>query len=105
MSLKKTSFEDDGRTIADMSGVSKPHLFGARPSFLSKKEASGGWSPGEEKLNKLSEERRQTENTELSPEERRIYLFGALKASLLIAFAYIGGLGLLVWLLLCLWGA
>lgn len=105
MSSKKTSFEDDGRTIADMSGVSKPHLFGARPSFLSKKETSGKWSPEGEKQNRLPEEHRQTKSIDLSPEERRIYLFGALKASLLIAFAYIGGLGLLVWLLLRLWGA
>ena len=36
------------------------------------------------------------DGAELSPEERRWYVLGALKASMLIALAFIGGLGLIV---------
>ena len=39
----------------------------------------------------------------MTPEERRWYVLGAMKAGLLIGLAYIVGLGLVV--LLFLWGA
>lgn len=35
--------------------------------------------------------------------ERRMYIFGALKAALLIGFVFIAGIGLLIALLLLLW--
>ena len=66
--------DDDGRTIADMSDIGRQPLF----------------------LPRLPENDRPWEQTGLTKEERLWYTLGALKAALLIALAFIGGLGLIV---------
>ena len=78
MGKKREYDDDDGRTIADMSGL----YMGGTPA-----------KPDKE----------QGEEYSLSKSERRYYILGALKAGLLIAFAFIAGLGLVVGLLLLLW--
>ena len=40
---------------------------------------------------------------EFTPRERRMYVLGALKAALLIALAFIAGLGAAVWLMIQIW--
>lgn len=86
---KRVYEEDDGRTIADMSGVSRPNVFLPRlpprrqdPKPASPPEPAGWAAPWEE--------------GGLSREERRWYILGALKAALLIALAFGAGLGLIV---------
>lgn len=53
------------------------------------------------------EEREEREEREiqdpLTPEERRMYALGALKAALLIAFVFLAGLGAVILLMLFLW--
>ena len=92
MDRKKRVYEDDdGRTIADMSGVEGPSLFAPR-------------NPGGKKAPAQPETPdRPWEDSGMSPKERRMYVLGAMKATMLIALAYIGGLGLLIALLLWLW--
>lgn len=46
---------------------------------------------------------RPWEDNSLSKSERRMYILGALRAGLLVALAYIIGLGLLIALLIWLW--
>ena len=87
---RKRYDDDDGRTIADMSGVSAPSLFGHLP----KRKAA----PEQELPDIPSAE------PEISKEERRWYIRGALKAALLIGFAFIAGLTLVVLLLMAIWG-
>lgn len=92
MARKKRVYEDDdGRTIADMSGVEGPSLFVPR-SPGGKKEPAQPDHPD-----------RPWEDTGMTRKERRMYVLGAMKATMLIALAYIVGLGLLIALLLWLW--
>lgn len=92
--MARRKFEDDGRTVADMSGVG--NMYG--PSLFSRMEGlRAKRMPKEEPAGALSEEDRFTAR------EKRWFLLGALKASLLIGFAFIGGLALVVLLLVALW--
>lgn len=88
---KKRYEDDDGRTFADMSQVERPHFFG---SFPDKHERDKVWH---KKSSAMGAE------DEMTGQERRWYVLGAMKASLLIALAYIVGLGLLVLLMVSLW--
>lgn len=88
MGKKRVYDDDDGRTIADMSGVERQPMFLPR---LPRRD-----SPGPTRQEGPAEEERPWEETGLSPEERRWYILGALKAAMLIALAFIVGLGLVV---------
>jgi hypothetical protein len=76
---RRRDFEDDGRTIADMSAVSGLHRSG--PSRQAPSEGP--------------------QQPPFSRKERFFLAMAALKAALLIALAFIVGLGLVV-LLFCL---
>ncbi len=82
--MKNREDWDDGRTVADMSEVTRPRLF------------SGGKPKKEEK----KAERIMVEYT---PSERRWAVLGALRAALLIALVYLAGLALVIALLIRLW--
>lgn len=75
MSRRKRDFEDDGRTIADMSGVEGPRLFGARPA--------------KPKDTNEQESKRNSEEDGFSREFRRMYISVALKATLAIAAVFL----------------
>ena len=83
--------DDDGRTIVDMSGVERPAMFGHLP-----KKENPVFSKPKEKPE------RPWEDSGYNRSERRSAVLGALSASLLIALAYIVGLGALVAILLFL---
>ena len=92
MARRRREYEDDdGRAIADMSDVSRPSLMGRRaperPEDPLSRESCGG---GDDYI---------------PPEDRKWYVLGALKAALLIALAFIVGLGIVIFVLLKLWGA
>ena len=82
--MKRREDWDDGRTVADMSEVTRPGLFSAGKPGKSEKK-------GERIL------------AEYTPSERRWAVFGALRATLLIAFVYLAGLALVIALLIRLW--
>lgn len=77
MGKKRDYDDDDGRVIADMSGLEMG----------------------------IPKKQRQDHRKEIqmTKEERRFYILGALKAGLLVALAFLVGLGLVVGLLLLLW--
>ena len=84
---KKFYDDDDGRTIVDMSGLERPSMFGHLPRS------------GENRAFKAPEERkphRPWEESAWSRSERGAAIRGALAASLLIAGAYILGLGAII---------
>ncbi len=93
---KKVYDDDDGRTIADMSGVGRPSLFGM-----------GGQAPAEKPKTAPEQPERSDrpweEPDRFTPEERRMYIFGALRAALLIALVFIVGLGIAIAVMLWLW--
>ena len=92
MARRRREYEDDdGRTIADMSGVSRPGLLGHHsPGMAGETENSPAQSRPEDVI---------------PPEDRKWYVLGALKAALLIALAFIVGLGVVIFVLLKIWGA
>ena len=82
---QKEPFEDDGRTIADMSGVTR------RPLLLFR-------TPEREESRQEQPESDQ-KPPELSKEEQRSFMAGALGAALLIGSIFIVAGGLFIWFL------
>ncbi len=80
MFKKKISDDDDGRTIADMSGVSRQSLF--VPSFKSKTEKEKSGQDSEEK---------PWENVSMTKKEGLAFAFGAMSAAALISIIFIIG--------------
>lgn len=119
MARRKKWDDDDGRTIADMSDIERPAFI--VPRIRSRKSSAKGdrtiytqhggadsvrrepypvqQEPGEQAL----QERYWENESEFTPKERRMYVLGALKAALLIALAFIIGLGAAVWLMIQAW--
>ena len=89
---KKVYDDDDGRTIADMSGLDFPGAFSFRGVRPKKPERGAEQSD-------LTDRPWEAQKDQFSKSERRMAILGALKAALLIGSAYIVGLGLLIWLL------
>ncbi|MDO5425561.1 MAG: hypothetical protein Q4F41_17755 [Eubacteriales bacterium] len=98
MGRKKREYDDDdGRTIVDMSQVSKPHLYRPPTPLNPVREEK----PAE--TEQPQQEERPWEDTSLSKTERRMYVLGALKSALLIGLVYVVGLGLVILGLIKLW--
>ena len=85
---KRDEFEDDGRTIADMSGVSRRNLFGFDPNSLRSAPGAEGQRP--------SEPVRAAEDDGLSRKERLWAILGALKAILLVGLCFAVGMALVI---------
>ena len=82
---RREPFEDDGRTIADMSGIAP------QPTILPRRKRREEPRAGGE------------EGLELTRKEKRWAVLGAMKAVLLIAGAYLLGLGILLGILFLIW--
>ena len=80
----KDAFEDDGRTIADMSGVSRRNLFG----FVPRDNAPVT------KINSVNTS--AVESSTLTRKERIWAILGALKAVLLIGLCFAVGLAVVI---------
>ena len=87
MRKKKIYDDDDGRTIADMSGVGVPS-----PIFGGIRE-----NPQQEETENPSQ------SFDMTRQERGAFILGAIGAGLLIALAFILGLGLAILLMILLW--
>ena len=87
----KEPWEDDGRTIADMSGVSRPALLRPRrPESRSESPQSSG-------------ERTDLPKEEMTGKERFSAILGVMTASLLIAGAFMVGIAIVILVLLRAW--
>ena len=86
--------DDDGRTIVDMSQVPDGSLL-------------SGWTSGASRERKQAERKQRDplpgEDVPVPPEERRMFLKGTMRATLLIGLAYLAGLGLVIWLMTLIW--
>lgn len=105
---KKQYDGDDGRTIADMGQISPTPMFiPRRPESASDKNGRAGGDPSYGASDRREQERmrqeRPWEDNSLTAKERLMYVLGAMKATMLIALAYLAGLAAIVWLLLKLW--
>lgn len=77
--------DDDGRTVADMSSFEQRTPFGFRQSRDKKNAAK-----------ETDTESRPWEKNRISRETQKGVIWGALSASLLIALAFIVGLGIVI---------
>ena len=105
---KRDEFEDDGRTIADMSGiVPQPTLLPRRSKRQEPLRQSGG--ERQEPLQQSDGERHELrqhsggEQPALTKQERHWAAVGAVRAVLVIAGVYLLGLGALLGILFLLW--
>ena len=87
---KKQYPDDDGRTIADMSGIER------QPFLLPRLKKRRPNDPD------TSEETQHPE-VQLSKEERRSYMFGAMGASLLIAAVFVVVFAIVIFIMLQFW--
>ena len=104
MGPRKEWDDDDGRTIADMTGVGRPGLL--IPRLGGRKSSAGrGLSDSAQRgpEGQTAKERPWENESEFTPKERGMYVLGALKAAILIALAFIVGLGAAVWLMIQVW--
>ena len=82
---RREKWEDDGRTIADMSGITRPPLLIPRIRRTSDQPEPA--SP----------------ETRLDRKERGYAALGATMAALLIAMVFMAGIGIAIFLMLKLW--
>lgn len=83
--------DDDGRQIADMSGVERPNLLTVRtPPKAEKADDAEQPSAKPEWENPAAS---------MPKEDRRAFIWGALSASLLIGLAFLVGIGLVILLI------
>ena len=106
---KKTWDDDDGRTIASMSGIQRQNLFiprknphDERASHPNAVNSADGFASFDEEA--AENDRPWDQSNQFSKQERRWYALGALKAALLIAMAFIVGLGLAILAMILIWG-
>lgn len=99
MARKKEWDDDDGRTIASMSEVGRQNLFIPRKPIREERRQN----VPETEYEQSKKDRPWEQSEQFSKQERRWYAFGALKAALLIAMAFIVGLGLAILIMILLW--
>ena len=78
-------YEDDGRTIADMSGVTHRSLFGVRP------HSTDAAPPERQPLKTV-----KSEEYSLTREERWWAFLGMMKAVLLVGLCFAAGIALVI---------
>ena len=88
--------EDDGRVIADMSGVERPSLFGHAPG----QRGRSGAEPPDAHVNRA----RREPAVKLTTKERVWMALGALKAGFLVSMVYVLLLAVVLLVLFLLWG-
>ena len=93
---KKKYDDDDGRTIFDMSAVEKPNLFSFNPPYMDEERPR---KKGDDEPSAASDRPWESSDDVMPREMRRAYVWGALKASLLIASAFVAGIGVVVYLI------
>ena len=93
---RKDDFEDDGRTVADMSGIEGHASFigslaGLRGDRRKRREEADAVGVKEDK------------SVDMTRDEKRWFIGGALGAALLIALVFGLGLGLIILLMVIFW--
>ena len=84
---KREDFNDDGRTIADMSAVERPSLWSVRRTSDRKQEVEGEKAP----------------LPEMPKEDRRAYILISVLTALGVAAIFLAAIGLAIWLMLLAW--
>lgn len=104
----RRAVEDDGHTIADMSGVGGPSLLRMRRPGPAREQGPYSAKPQDSRYSQEDsgdgrQDRPWEQADPWTPQERRMYALGALKAALLIGMTFIVGLGAVILLLVLVW--
>ena len=91
MSTRKDHPDDDGRTIADMSGIQRQPVF--IPKIPKRQTAENG-----------ENEHKKENGLFLTKKEKTAYILGTLKSALLIDAVFAAAFALLIILMLIIWG-
>ena len=101
-------FEDDGRTVADMSGIEHDSIWlprrrkqGHTPAQQPQQAADRPWE--EDPPPEPANDRPWEQAPDWTPKEKFWAVMGVLKATLAIAGVYLVGLGVLLAVLFLLW--
>jgi len=100
---KKEYEDDDGRTIADMSGVERPGMFGHLPRSFHNEQKNRADSDRDAAPHAAPGGAGEVEQPPFTRRERFKYTWMALKAGLLVALVYIIGCSAVVALLYLFW--
>jgi hypothetical protein len=92
---KEYDESDDGRVVADMTGVERRRVMMPKRPTGTRGELQNN-VPDTMSSGSMYQE-------EVTPEQRRWYILGALKAALMIGAVYAVGFGLAILLLLLIW--
>lgn len=103
--------EDDGRTVADMSGVERPALFGRMHRKVFRSRSGNGRTgadrpdplQGEENGEKKTAKRYDHTSSQLEPEEYFAAVFGAVSAALLVGLVFLGAAAALIAAMFYFW--
>ncbi len=90
---KRSYDDDDGRVVADMSGLERQPM--VLPRLPKRKKENAAATPEDAGA--------QQPELQLTAEERRSYMAGAVGAGLLIAGIFIAAAAIIITLLLLLW--
>ena len=101
MGRKRVYDDDDGHTIADMSGLERPRLILPRHWDNVRKPDTA--PPSEPEQEETVSRPWEPARDEMSSEDRKVYIFAALRAGLLIGGIYILAAVLLILVMLALW--
>ena len=94
---EKNGFEDDGRTVADMSGIE------GHASFLGSIAGLRGRGKRRREVTDEPDGKGEGKSVDMTRDEKRWFIFGALGAALLIALAFVLGLGVIILLMVLIW--
>ena len=94
---EKNGFEDDGRTVADMSGIE------GHASFLGSVIGLRGDRRRRREITDELGGKTEGSGVEMTRDEKRWFIGGALGAALLIALAFGLGLVLIILLMVLIW--
>ncbi|MCD7744654.1 MAG: hypothetical protein LUI13_05125 [Lachnospiraceae bacterium] len=102
----KKEYVDDGRTIADMSGLERPGMFGHLPERM-RRGSSGAGSERQQSRRYTEEdgigEDDQRKQPPITRKERHMFTLAAVKAGLLIGLVYLVGCCAVIGLLYLVW--
>ncbi len=99
-------YVDDGHTIADMSGVERPGMFGHLPESRKHggpESGTGRRGNGRYADNSDTGINNQMQKPPITRKERRMYTFAAVRAGLLIGLVYIVGCSVVIGILYLAW--
>ena len=103
MMKKEHSLDDDGRTIADMSRLDQNSvLSGTLTGLVTEKNRRERRTQGKDSQFESTYTARESDEDK---KQRRAYTMGAMSAGLVIGLMYLAAFGIVILLLLIIWGA